>query len=247
MKKELTLASLFDGSGGFPQAAKINGIRPLWSSEIEPFPALVTYKRLPDVPNLGDVRTIRGAEVPPVDVITFGSPCQDLSSSGRRAGIIEGKRSSLFFEALRIIREMREATGGASPRFAIWENVPGALSSNGGNDFLEVLRSFVSLWGDNDENIKFDRYNGGGGGEVSVRQVSFEDAVPLLLGEFLTPNFSEYPSAGVACSLSAILEDDPPKNYYLTKERNRSELERYSRSGRPLPDSFRAEVRRLLQ
>lgn len=161
MKKELTLASLFDGSGGFTQAAIINGIRPLWSSEIEPFPALVTYKRLPDVPNLGDVRKIDGSKVPPVDVITFGSPCQDLSSSGRRAGIIEGERSSLFFEALRIIREMREASG-RFPRFAVWENVPGALSSNGGNDFLEVLRSFVSLWGDNDENIKFNRYNGGG-------------------------------------------------------------------------------------
>lgn len=100
MKKELTLASLFDGSGGFPQAAIINGIRPLWSSEIEPFPALVTYKRLPDVPNLGDVRTINGAEVPPVDVITFGSPCQDLSSSGRRAGerFLSPEEESFIFD-----------------------------------------------------------------------------------------------------------------------------------------------------
>lgn len=179
MKKELTLASLFDGSGGFPQAAIINGIRPLWSSEIEPFPALVTYKRLPDVPNLGDVRTINGAEVPPVDVITFGSPCQDLSIAGARRGIIEGERSFLFFEGLRIIREMREATAGRFPRFAIWENVPGALSSNGGNDFLEVLRSFVSLWGDNDENIKFNRYNGGGGAEKSP-SVRYPSRTPFL-------------------------------------------------------------------
>lgn len=82
----LTLGSLFDGSGGFPLAAKLCGIKPIWSSEIEPFPIRVTSKRLPEVKHYGDISEIKGKEVEAVDIITFGSPCQDMSIAGKRAG-----------------------------------------------------------------------------------------------------------------------------------------------------------------
>ena len=144
-EKQLTLGSLFDGSGGFPLAGMLAGIRPVWSSEVEPFAIRVTTKRLPQVKHFGDVSALNGAELEPVDVITFGSPCQDLSIAGRRAGIQDGERSNLFFQAIRIIREMREATKGAYPRYAVWENVPGAFTSNGGADFAAVLEAIVGV------------------------------------------------------------------------------------------------------
>ena len=144
-RNQLTLGSLFDGSGGFPLGGILAGITPVWSSEIEPFPVLVTHKRLPTVKHYGDVSKLNGAELTPVDIITFGSPCQDLSIAGRRAGIQEGERSSLFFQAIRIIKEMREATNGAYPRYCIWENVPGAFSSNGGDDFKAVLEAVIGV------------------------------------------------------------------------------------------------------
>ena len=124
MSKELTLGSLFDGSGGFPLGAKLLGIKPIWASEIEPFPIRVTTKRMPEVKHLGDVSDIKGYEIEPVDIITFGSPCQDMSIAGKRAGL-NGSRSNLFYEAIRIIKEMREKTNGTKPRYTLWENVPG--------------------------------------------------------------------------------------------------------------------------
>lgn len=139
----MTLGSLFDGSGTCPLAAAMCGITPVWASEIEPYPVRVTKKNFPRMRHLGDITKINGAEIEPVDVITFGSPCQDLSAAGAQKGLVEGKRSCLFFDALRIICEMREATHGKYPRYAVWENVPGAFSSNQGRDFLEVLRAFV--------------------------------------------------------------------------------------------------------
>lgn len=144
-KKHLTLGSLFDGSGGFPLGGILAGIEPKWSSEIEPFPVLVTHKRLPGVKHYGDVSTLNGAELPPVDIITFGSPCQDLSIAGKRAGIHDGDRSNLFFQAIRIIKEMRDATNGQYPRYCVWENVPGAFSSNGGDDFKAVLEAVIGI------------------------------------------------------------------------------------------------------
>ncbi len=282
----MTLASLFDGSGGFPLAGILAGMEPKWASEIEPFPIRVTTKRLPEMEHLGDVSKIDGGKVEPVDVITFGSPCfpagtlvltdkgyveiedvevgdmvlthegryrkvtatgrkeaetivltdgtrelectpnhpiyslgkvaewvpaedmrgrlwatpneiddggecelrddlhawrrvtdikatheiktvynmtveednsyvadgivvhncQDMSLAGRHAGL-EGSRSGLFFEAIRIIKEMREATDGRYPKYAVWENVPGAFSSNGGEDFRAVLEAFARVAG----------------------------------------------------------------------------------------------------
>ena len=96
----------------------------------------------------GDVSKINGAEVEPVDIITFGSPCQDMSVAGKRAGIQDGERSNLFFEAVRIIKEMRGATNGEYPKYAVWENVPGAFSSNKGRDFHAVLEALCSVCDD---------------------------------------------------------------------------------------------------
>ena len=128
MNKPLTLGSLFDGSGGFPLAGLLAGIVPVWSSEIEPFAIRVTEKRLPQVQHFGNISGLHGAKLPPVDIITFGSPCQDMSIAGKRTGL-NGSRSSLFHEAIRIIREMRCASNGKYPRYIVWENVPGVLSS----------------------------------------------------------------------------------------------------------------------
>lgn len=141
----MTLGSLFDGSGGFPLGGILAGIEPVFSSEIEPFPILVTHKRLPQVKHYGDVSRLSGAELPPVDIITFGSPCQDLSIAGKRAGIHDGDRSNLFFQAIRIIKEMRDATNGRYPRYCVWENVPGAFSSHGGDDFKAVLEAVIGV------------------------------------------------------------------------------------------------------
>ena len=143
----MTLGSLFDGSGTCPLAAAMCGITPVWASEIEPYPIRVTQKNFPRMKHLGDITQINGAEIEPVDIVTFGSPCQDLSIAGMQKGLIDGKRSNLFFEAIRIIKEMRKATHGKYPRYAVWENVPGAFSSNQGRDFLAVLRAFVEAAG----------------------------------------------------------------------------------------------------
>ena len=147
-----TIGSLFDGSGGFPLAASLAGGAPVWASEIEPDPIAVTRSRLPQMRHLGDISKINGAEIEPVDVITFGSPCQDLSVAGKRAGLKheangdeETTRSGLFMEAVRIIKEMREKTDGRYPTFALWENVPGAFSSNKGEDFRIVLEELIKI------------------------------------------------------------------------------------------------------
>lgn len=153
MKNELTLGSLFDGSGGFPLGGMLAGITPLWASEIEPFAVRVTTKRLPQMKHYGDVSALNGAELPPVDIITFGSPCQDMSIAGKRSGL-DGSRSSLFYEAVRIIKEMRCATDGKYPRFCVWENVPGAFSSNKGEDFRAVLESLCRV---KDESVSVPR------------------------------------------------------------------------------------------
>lgn len=142
--KTLTLGSLFDGSGGFPLGGLMAGITPVWASELEPFPIRVTTKRLPFMKHYGDITAMDGGKVEPVDIITFGSPCQDMSVAGRRDGL-DGSRSSLFYEAVRIIKEMRCATGGKYPRYIVWENVPGAFSSNKGEDFKAVLEAVIGI------------------------------------------------------------------------------------------------------
>lgn len=147
------MGSLFDGIGGFPLAASRHGIKTLWASEIEPFPIAVTKLRFPDMIHVGDIAKLNGAALPPVDIIAGGSPCQDLSVAGARAGL-SGSRSGLFMEQIRVMKEMREADiqRGRSvkhirPRFGIWENVPGALSPGNPKteDFRIVLEEFLRI------------------------------------------------------------------------------------------------------
>ena len=151
METELRLGSLFSGSGGFELAGVIAGMKPVWSSEIEPFPLLVTKKRFPDMLHLGDIKKLDGERIPKVDIITGGSPCQDMSIAGKRKGL-NGARSNLFREQIRIVKEMRESdkTAGRTekeirPRFMVWENVPGAFSSNKGEDFRCVLEEICRI------------------------------------------------------------------------------------------------------
>ena len=150
---QITMGSLFDGIGGFPLAAVRNGITPVWASEIEAFPIEVTKLRFPGMIHVGDITKLRGAELPPVDIICGGSPCQDLSVAGARAGLV-GARSGLFMEQMRIVREMRlaEKTRGREsvnirPRWMCWENVPGAFSSGKPKyeDFRIVLEEIVRI------------------------------------------------------------------------------------------------------
>ena len=138
----ITLGSLFDGIGVFPLAASRCGIRPLWASEIEAAPISITRRHFPDMAHLGDITKLDGGAVPPVHVLTFGSPCQNLSQIGRREGL-DGAKSGLFFHAIRIIQEMRKATNDLYPVITIWENVMGAFSSNDRMDFRAVLSAFT--------------------------------------------------------------------------------------------------------
>ena len=140
--RNIKLGSLFDGIGVFPLAAARCHIVPVWASEIEKVPMSITKRHFPNMEHLGDITKIKGGEITPVHIITFGSPCQNLSLAGCREGL-SGSKSSLFFEAIRIIREMRGNTNGMYPTFAVWENVYGAFSSNHRMDFKSVLESFA--------------------------------------------------------------------------------------------------------
>lgn len=161
----MKMLSLFSGLGGFELAARQFGVETVAASEIEPFCIRVTQKQFPNMKHLGSVTEINGAELEPVDIVCFGSPCQDLSVAGNQKGIHEGERSNLFFEAIRIIKEMREhdrvvngRTGiDARPRFAVWENVPGSQNSNRGEDFRAVLEAFCHVC---DETVSVPRLAG---------------------------------------------------------------------------------------
>ena len=133
-----TFGSLFAGVGGFDMGMEQAGWECKFQVEWDKHCRSVLDRHWADVEKWSDVRNVNGRFLPPVDCIIFGSPCQDLSQAGKRAGI-DGGRSGLFFEAVRIIKEMRDATNGVYPRWAIWENVAGALNSNRGADFGKVL------------------------------------------------------------------------------------------------------------
>ena len=151
MRNKITMGSLFSGSGGFELAGQMAGIVPVWASEIEPFPLLVTKKRFPDMLHLGDIKKMDGGKIPKVEIITGGSPCQDMSIAGKREGL-DGSRSNLFREQIRIVKEMRESDKAdgrrgieVRPRYMVWENVPGAFSSNKGEDFRCVLEEICRV------------------------------------------------------------------------------------------------------
>ena len=140
--QEIRHGALFSGSGGFELAARMCGIKSVWASEIEPFPIRVTRAQFPEMEHIGDIGMAKGASLVPVDIISGGSPCQDMSIAGRRRGL-KGERSVLFMDYIRIVKEMREKHG--KPRFMVWENVPGAFSSNKGEDFRCVLEEIAGI------------------------------------------------------------------------------------------------------
>ncbi len=248
----LTLGSLFDGIAGFPLAATRAGIVPVWASEIEPFPIAVSKTHFPDMKHLGSVTDINGAEIEPVDIITFGSPCQDLSVAGKRAGMFRkfrcsvtlkhlrematkgrefarfrrrqanATRSALFFHAIRIINEMKGATNGEYPTFAVWENVPGTFSSNGGGTSPPFSRRWLEE--------RYYRLKSVGG----QTQVLFLDPRDKRLGESLMHNFGESPNAVVESTLSQILEANVPEKYYLSREACLGILRRAEKRGKKL-------------
>ena len=228
MSKELTLGSLFDGSGGFPLGAKLLGIKPIWASEIEPFPIRVTTKRMPEVKHLGNVSDIKGYEIEPVDIITFGSPCQDMSIAGKRAGL-NGSRSNLFFEAIRIIKEMREKTNGTKPRYIVWENVPGAFSSNKGEDFKKVLKSVKS------KDIKLMHLDLTSG---KMQDLSWQ-MISASHGGYLMLSTGESPKEEDESILSAILMEKVPEKYYLSPKACLGILKRANARGKELPKILR--------
>ncbi|MCM1374035.1 MAG: DNA (cytosine-5-)-methyltransferase [Muribaculum sp.] len=141
----LTLGSLFDGIAGFPLAAAGLGIKTIWTSEIEPNCVEIAARHFPEAKQLGDITKLNGADIDPVDIISFGSPCQNLSTAGNQRGL-DGEKSQLFFEAVRIVYEMRGATNGKYPKYIIWENVAGAFSSNKGQDFRRALEEITKTY-----------------------------------------------------------------------------------------------------
>jgi Site-specific DNA methylase len=226
----LTLGSLFDGSGGFPLAAKLSGIKPVWASEIEPFPIRVTTKRIPEMIHVGSITEIHGDELPPVDIITFGSPCQNLSMAGNREGL-NGQKSSLFFEAIRIIKEMRNKTNGKYPRFILWENVAGAFSSNSGKDFREVLQQIFNITEDTTAIPQSETWNNSGavlGNNCSITWRLFDAqfwGVPQRRRRiFLMADF------GGGADLT---------RYYLSQKACMGILERCRKRGKKLPETLK--------
>ena len=216
----LTLGSLFDGSGGFPLAGIIANIQPIWASEIEPLPIRVTKKRIPQMKHYGDISNIDGGKIEPVDIITFGSPCQDLSLAGRRNGL-DGARSSLFFEAIRVIKEMRCATNGKYPRWIVWENVPGALSSSKGQDFRTVLEEICKI---KDETVSVpmpEKWTGAG--EIVGKDYSV--AYRILDAQYF----------GV------------PQKYYLSQKACLGILRRSEARGKELPPMLKKALQRQAQ
>lgn len=144
-KRQLTLGSLFDGIAGFPLAAQRQGIKTIWTSKIEPNCIEIAARHFPEAKQLGDITKLNGADIDTVDIISFGSPCQNLSTAGNQKGL-DGEKSQLFFEAVRIVYEMRGATNGKYPKYIIWENVAGAFSSNKGQDFRRVLEEITKTY-----------------------------------------------------------------------------------------------------
>lgn len=240
MENKMKLGSLFDGSGGFPLAGTICGITPVWASEIEPYPISVTKARFPEMKHLGSITQINGAEIEPVDIITFGSPCQDLSVAGKQKGIHEGERSNLFFEAIRIIHEMREATDHRYPRYAVWENVPGAFSSNKGHDFRAVLQAFCDEADQERMFLCLKKENG------SMPDVSWE-TVSALPGGSTTLNFGESPSVARESTLSQILEANAPEKYYLSAKTCEGILRRAERRGKTLPPTLKEALLQMIE
>lgn len=193
--------------------------------------------------HLGDITKIDGHNVPLVDIVTGGSPCQDLSVAGKRAGLA-GERSGLFMEQMRIIKEMRDESTkqlrlrGADfdirlvkPRYMVWENVPGAFSSNKGEDFRCVLEETARI-------VCEDAVIPGPEGGAGCHQDVSWQMGGLLLGEYMMRSFGECPREENVSLLSQILEDRPHPKYSLSARACQGILNRAQRRGKKLPEQL---------
>lgn len=204
-------------------------------------PAVRAKRNEVNMIHLGDITKIHGDEIEPVDCITFGSPCQDLSIAGRRAGLA-GERSGLFMEAVRIIKEMRSSTNGLCPTFAIWENVPGAFSSNNGEDFRAVLEELARI-GQPDAAIPGPTRGGADG----AKPEQSPETDGLWRGDSWTVNISEWPSAESVSLLSSTLEVNAPEKYYLSARACQGILTRASRRGKKLPELLQTALLEMVE
>lgn len=184
--------------------------------------------------HLGDITLIDGSKIEPVDVITFGSPCQDLSIAGKRAGLA-GQRSGLFMEAVRIIKQMQEATNGEYPKYAVWENVPGAFSSNKGKDFLAVLEELIRIKEPAISLPEPPKSKWSKAGEVSGSGWS-------LAWRTMDAQYWGVPNVVCASRLSSILQANAPEKYYLSQKACEGILRRASRRGKQLPELLKTAL-----
>lgn len=236
MQKEnkITMGNFFSGSGTWELAAKMCGIDVLFESEIEPFPVELEAKRFSEAIQLGDISKVNGAEIPPVDILTNSSPCQDLSVAGKRAGL-DGERSGLFLEVIRITKEMRNADEIRSersveylrPRFWCWENVPGALSSAGGGQTSE--QSSKKQSGLSNQKCMYLSLKNG------AKTGLWTEITGNLPGESWMLNTTESPRDAEDCTLSSILLDTVPEKYYLSEKACLGILRRSLKRGKELP------------
>ncbi len=234
MESKLTLGSLFDGSGGFPLGGVISGITPVWASEIEPFAIRVTTKRLPFVKHYGDVAALSGSELPLVDIITFGSPCQDMSIAGKREGL-GGSKSNLFFEAVRIVKEMRNATNGNIPLGCAGETCREPSRRTAAT--TSKPSSTPSAGSKTPKLILLDLRNG------RTQDCSWQ-MITVSHGGYLTLSTSAFPNAENASTLSAILQVSVPEKYYLSRKACLGILRRASARGKELPELLRKALER---
>lgn len=230
----LTLGSLFDGIGGWLLAAEHNGVKPVWSSEIEKFPMAVSKHHFPEVEQLGDITKIDGANIKPVDIICAGSPCQDLSlaQGGNRKGL-QGERSGLFRTAISIVRQMRMSTGGG-------DNHNFYAGKTCRVHIPATQETILEVFWNSSQRPKFQYLR-----VESGQTPEWLNATDVKLhGAQLTLNFTEYPKDAAESSLSAILEDTVPPKYFLSKAACKGILTRSSKKGKPLPDALRVALER---
>ena len=231
MKHRLTLGSLFDGSGGFPLGGLLCGIEPLWASEIEPFPIRVTTKRIPQMKHFGDITNLNGADLPPVDIITFGSPCTDMSVAGKRAGL-DGEQSVLFYEAIRIIKEMRCQTN---------DNIQGMRSGKMSPERSVQIKETTSKQYSKRSSASKNRM------PRCLRlttddghmQTAIWETDGVWLTELSMRNISECPNAVVESTLSQILQANVPEKYYLSPKACQGILRRAEARGKELPEMLK--------
>ena len=254
----MNLLSLFDGSGAFVLAAQRHGFIARYASEVEAFPIAVTRARFPEMEHLGDITKIDGGAIEPCDLVTFGFPCTDISIAGKCEGLTAA-RSGLFFEAVRVIREMLAASGGVFPKAILLENVPNLLSIHGGRDFQIVMDSLSSLGFICDPNILDAQefgvaqrrkrvfivglnrkyYNPDDFADVPCcRDKRMQKAVDNWGGETFS-GITSRPHEITRQKLSEILEQNADTKYYLTPAACSGILRRVDAKGKEIPKLLR--------